>query len=59
MSRRKNWEYTVTCQDCGHESKSKTRNIYRCEHCGSLDVDIDDGWVNFLERHSRQHGVEE
>jgi Zn finger protein HypA/HybF involved in hydrogenase expression len=57
MSRRRNWEYNVHCQECGHEEKSKTKNVYRCDFCGSLDVDVDDGWDNFLLKYSR-HEVE-
>jgi Zn finger protein HypA/HybF involved in hydrogenase expression len=35
-----NWDYTIICQDCGFEEKSRTHNVYRCRYCGSKDVDV-------------------
>jgi Zn finger protein HypA/HybF involved in hydrogenase expression len=36
----KKWDFTVTCGECGLTEKSQTRNVYRCNFCGSLDVDV-------------------
>lgn len=35
-----NWDYQVSCQDCGLTEMSKTRDVYRCRFCGSRDVDV-------------------
>jgi len=44
-----NWDFTVSCQECGLSEKSRTRNVYRCNFCGSLDVDVllDEPITNF------------
>jgi len=36
----KNWDYQVSCQDCGLTEMSRTRDIYRCRFCGSRDIDV-------------------
>jgi Zn finger protein HypA/HybF involved in hydrogenase expression len=58
MSRRRNWEYNVYCLECGHQEKSKTKNVNRCSYCGSLDLDVSDGWEIFLESYSHRREEE-
>jgi hypothetical protein len=59
MSRHKDWKYTVHCQECGLDSMSTKKSVYRCNFCGSLDIDVDDGWENFLENRSQRHEAED
>jgi hypothetical protein len=55
MSRHKGWKYTVHCQECGLDSMSATKSVYRCKFCGSLDLDVSDGWDEYLEKYSERH----
>jgi Zn finger protein HypA/HybF involved in hydrogenase expression len=58
----KNWKYKVTCQECGIEEMKTSKDVYRCRFCGSPDIDIDDRWEEFLEKHMREeekYGVSE
>jgi Zn finger protein HypA/HybF involved in hydrogenase expression len=54
---RDKWNFTIICQECGHEEKTKSKNVYRCHHCGSLDIDIDDRWDEFLESYNEGNEV--
>lgn len=57
MSHNHHWDYKVSCQECGHEEMSKRKDVYRCRFCGSKDIDVDDGWDDFLKTY--QHRYEE
>ncbi len=46
---RGDWIYKVTCQECGFEETVKTKDIYKCRFCGSIDIDIYDRFDELLD----------